>query len=188
MQIPMQITFRGIESSEAVERRVRELADRLERFHNHITSCHVTIQAPHHHQRQGVRYDIHLRIGVPNGEVDISRSGAKNGAHEDPYVAIRDAFDAATRQLEDVVRRSDHRARERTAPTRGKVVRLFPQDGYGFIDTSDGLEVYFNEHAVLGPGFGKLEIGDEVTLEVADQESDKGPQASTVHPRPQHRH
>ena len=183
MQQPLQITFRSMEPSEAVERRVRALAQRLERFHDRITSCHVTIQAPHQHHRQGVLYDIHLRLGVPNGEIDISRSGTNNHAHEDPYVAIQAAFDAATRQLEDLTRRSDHRARKHTEPTHGQVVRLFPQDGYGFIDTSDGLEVYFHEHSVLGPGFDKLEIGDEVTLEVADQESNKGPQATTVHPR-----
>jgi ribosomal subunit interface protein len=180
MQQPLHITFRGMETSEAVEARVRELAARLERFHDRIVSCHVTIQAPHHHHRQGALYDVRLRIAVPGSEIVVDREGSNNHAHEDPYVAIRDAFDAAVRKLEDTTRKHDHRQRVHAAPTLGKVTRIFPQDGYGFIETSDELEVYFHEHAVLEPSFAQLEVGDEVRLEVAEEEGEKGPQATNV--------
>jgi cold shock CspA family protein len=169
-----------METSAAVEARVRELAARLERFHDRITTCHITIQQPHHHHRQGSLFDVRMRIGVPDREIVIDREGSQNHAHEDPYVALRDAFDAAVRQLEDDVRRKDHRMREHPAPTHGKIARIFPQDGYGFVETSDGVDVYFHENAVLEPGFGALGAGDEVRVEVAERESENGPQATTV--------
>jgi hypothetical protein len=77
-------------------------------------------------------------------------------------VALRDAFNAAARSLEDELRRSDHRATHQEQRPGGKVGRLFPQDGYGFIDSD---------------GFAKLEIGYEVTLKIAETESDNAPRA-----------
>ncbi|HKP63921.1 MAG TPA: HPF/RaiA family ribosome-associated protein [Polyangiales bacterium] len=95
MQQPLQITFRGIEPSPFIEARVRELAARLDRFANRITSCHVTLQSPH---RQGQDYDVRIRLGLPGSEIAVH---AKEGA----YTALRDAFDAVERQLEGRSRR-----------------------------------------------------------------------------------
>lgn len=189
MQQPLQITFRGMETSDAVEARVRALAAGFERFADRITTCHVTLQSPHQHHHQGQLFDVRIRIGVPGKEIVIDREGSQNHAHEDIYVALRDAFAAATRKLEDYERTRDHRARiHESEAIHGKVARLFPQDGYGFIETSDGLDVYFHEHSVLEGGFAKLEVGDEVRLDVSEDESDKGPQATTVYPSKRRRH
>lgn len=181
MQPTIQITFRGMEPSAAVETRARALLEKLQRFASDITTCHVTIHSPHQHHHQGQLYDVHIRIGMAGGEINIGREGSRNHAHEDVYVALRDAFDAAVRKLEDAVRRRDHRARgPHESAIEGKLTRLFPQDGYGFIETEDGLEVYFHENSVLGAGFAKLEVGDLVRLEIAERESEKGPQATSV--------
>ena len=104
MQIPLQITFRDMEPSEAVEINVREKAQKLERFAEHITSCRVTIEAPHKHHHKGQLYAINIDITLPGEEIVANRNPDKNHAHEDIYVAIRDAFKAAQRQLEDYVR------------------------------------------------------------------------------------
>ena len=113
MQTPLQITFRGMEPSQFVEARVRELALRLERFDARITTCHVTIHAPPRHHHHGQRYDVRIRLGVPGREIVVGREGSNDPAYEDVYVAIRDTFDAAARKLEDRVRRLDHRSRAR---------------------------------------------------------------------------
>lgn len=180
MQQALQITFRGMEVSPALEARVHELAQRLERFDPNMTSCHVIVEQASRHQQQGGLYEVHIRIGTPGGEVFVSRAAPQDQAHEDPYVAVRDAFDAAARKLEDHVRTHDHRKRVHETPSHGVVRRLFPQDGYGFVETSDGLEVYFHENAVLDRGFDKLSVGDEVRIEIAGKESSKGPQATAV--------
>jgi ribosomal subunit interface protein len=186
MQTPLKLVFRGVEPSPAIEARVRERAARLERFHDRITSCDVAIEAPHRHHRKGKLYVVRLQIRIPGGDIAINRAGPQHHAHEDPYVALRDAFDAAERKLEDAERRRDHRAKAHEVPLHGKVVRIFPQDGYGFVETSDGLEVYFHEHSVTDARFADLQTGDEVRLELAPKESEKGPQATTVRPIGKH--
>lgn len=186
MQSRLQISFRGMESSPAIEARVRELAKHIERFSDRITGCHVVVQAPHQHHRQGGIYEVKIRIRVPRGMLIVDRDGPLDHAHEDVYVALRDAFAAAGRRLEDFARVHDHRTRPHEAPTHGKVTRVFPEDGYGFIETADGLDVYFHEHSVVDGGLARLKVGDEVRLEIAEQESPDGPQASTVRPIGKH--
>lgn len=94
MQTPLQITVRNIESSEALEAHIREKVQKLEDFFNRITSCHVMIELLHKHQHQGREFGVRLDIGVPGSELVVNRNH-----NEDVYVALRDAFDAATRQL-----------------------------------------------------------------------------------------
>jgi ribosome-associated translation inhibitor RaiA len=105
MQRPLQLTFHGLEPSPAVEARVRELALRLERLYERITSCHVTVQAPHRHHNKGQLYEVRIQLHVPGREIVVNHEGAHDQAHEDVYVAVRDAFEAAARKLEDC----DHR-------------------------------------------------------------------------------
>ena len=112
MQLPVQVTFRGMSPSPAIESRVRERAEKLERFHDHITSCRIAIEAPHQHHHKGQIYSVRIDLTVPGAELVVNH-GAEDHAHEDVYVAIRDAFDAAARRLEDNARRqrSDFKAK-----------------------------------------------------------------------------
>ena len=111
MQIPLQITFQNMDPSDAIEAHVREKAARLERFSEHVTSCRVTVEAPHKHKHKGTIYEVKIDITVPGSEIVVSKHPGENHAHEDVYVAIRDAFDAAKRQLEDHVRRRRHQVK-----------------------------------------------------------------------------
>ena len=101
MQQPLQITFRGIDPSPFIEARVRELATRLDRFANRITSCHVTIELPHQHHHQGNHYRVQVELALPGGSVVATRGDTPNQSYEDAHVAIRDTFIAAARQLEE---------------------------------------------------------------------------------------
>jgi ribosome-associated translation inhibitor RaiA len=113
MQPSLQITFRGIEPSPFIEARVRELADRLTRFAHRITHCHVSIELPHRHRRQGQLYGVKIRMGVPGREIVVDREGPHDQAHANLHVALRDAFDAAVRRLENGDGRDKHRPRAR---------------------------------------------------------------------------
>ena len=99
MKLPVQITYRGMESSAALDDAVRDRAAKLEQFHPRITSCRVVVEQPAHHKRKGREFVVHVDIMVPGGEVAVTRDH-----HEDVYVALRDAFDAARRKLEDFAR------------------------------------------------------------------------------------
>ena len=105
MQIPLQITYRDMEPSDAVNAGIEEKAKKIEQFADNITSCKVTIEAPHKHHHKGRLFAIKLDITVPGEVIVVSHNPDKDHAHEDIYVAIRDAFDAARRRLEDYVRR-----------------------------------------------------------------------------------
>ena len=105
MQSPLNISFRNMDPSEAIETRVREKAEKLERLYDRIISCEVVVEAPHRNHQKGKLYDLRINLSVPGDDINVGRTGPQNHAHEDVYVAIRDAFAAAGRQLEDHVRK-----------------------------------------------------------------------------------
>ena len=187
MDIPLQISFRNMDASEAVEARVRERAEKLETYYDHITSCRVVVEAPHRQKNKGKLYHVRIDIGVPGRpDIVVSRDPGKKHAHEDVYVAVRDAFDAARRQLEDHHRKISGKVKTHEAPLHGRVARIFPEEGYGFIETSEGQEIYFHRNAVIEATFESLEVGDQVRLSIAEGESEHGPQATTVRPIGKH--
>lgn len=118
MQTPMQITFRHMAPSPAVEERIRERAADLERFYDRIVRCHVVVQAPHRHHHQGTLYQVSIDLTVPGGEIVVNREAAAAHAHEDVHVAVRDAFDAARRQLEEFARRQRGAVKTHAIPPR----------------------------------------------------------------------
>lgn len=111
MKLPLQITFRSMDASQAMETRVRALAERLERFSAHITSCHVVIDSPSHRQHQGGLFRVRIDIVVPGGELSAGAAHPRDHVHEDPYIALRDAFRTARRKLEDYERTRHRRIR-----------------------------------------------------------------------------
>jgi ribosomal subunit interface protein len=105
MPIPLQISFRNMGPSPAVEERIRQKAAKLERFHDRIVGCTVVVEAPHRHHHKGKLYNVRVDISVPGKDVVVDRAKPTDHAHEDVYVAVRDAFDAAVRRLEDQSRK-----------------------------------------------------------------------------------
>ena len=186
MQIPLQITFRDIDQSDAVEARIRERVDRLEKFFDRITGCRVMVEAPHARHHKGKLYHIRVDLTVPGSEIVVRREPQAHHAHEDIYVAIRDAFNAAQRRLQDYVRRNRGEIKTHETPPHGRVIKLFATQDYGFIETADGNEIYFHRNSVTNGAFDRLEIGSEVRYVAVEGESDKGPQASTVQPIGKH--
>jgi len=202
MKIPLQITFRDMAPSPAIESSVREKAVKLDELYPGIMSCRVIIEAPHRHHHKGKAYSVRIDLTVPGAELVVNRAPkrlaaarlnhteqpdtdfaevhepSKHAAHEDVYVAIRDAFNAAGRKLQDHARRRRGKVKIHQPPALARVSKLFPIEDYGFLQTPDGREVYFHKNSVLAPGFDRLEIGAQVHF--AEEMGEKGPQASTV--------
>jgi len=105
MQDYLQITFLGVEHSDAVESRIRSKVAGLEHYGQHIISCRVTVDAPHQQHHKGILYSVCIDLRLQNGEIVVNREHRHDHAHEDVYAAIRDAFDAAGRQLDNHARR-----------------------------------------------------------------------------------
>jgi len=158
MQNALQITFRDMPPSEALETRIREKAAKLEQFHPRITSCRVTVEEAHRHHSQGRHFGVRVAIRVPGNEEIVSNMHH----HEDPYVALRDAFGAVRRRLEESVRETRGQVKVHETPQHGKVARMSVEEGFGFIETADGREIYFSRENVVHPTFDRLEPGAEV--------------------------
>jgi len=105
MTIPLQITCRHMPTSVALQRRIRMLTTRLEKFSDQIMQCHVVVEPPPQHQRTGGPFTFRVDLTLPESRISIRRAGAADPTHTDPYVALRDAFDAARRKLQDYERR-----------------------------------------------------------------------------------
>ena len=180
MQIPVEITFRDIERSEAVEARIRDWVEKLDRTFDRIVRCEVVVDDPHRHHHKGHQYSVRVRLTVPGTQIVSSHSPGDDGAHTDVYVAVRDAFLATKRQLEDYVRKTLHRGdvkREGNGAAHGRVTFLDVQKDWGWIEPDDGRRIYFHRNSVLG-GMDNVEVGDEVRF--SEGMGDKGPQASPV--------
>jgi len=186
MQIPVDTTYKDVGRTEALDRRVREWVDKLERVFDRIVRCEVLIETPHRHHRQGRAYHVRVRLTVPGGELVASHDPGSVGAHEDVYVALRDAFTAARRQLEDYVRSRLHReGKVRVEPQHARVTFLDVERAWGWLEPADGRRIYFHRNSVLGAdGIDALSLGDEVRF--TEEVGDRGPQASTVEPIGEH--
>ena len=103
MPFPIRITFRHMDTSPAVEARVRELADKLTRVTDKIMDCHVTIEAPPAHHHKGSPYTVRIDLAGPGGHLTALKGHDSRPEHKDVYVALRDAFDAIRRQLDHTV-------------------------------------------------------------------------------------
>lgn len=173
MELPLQITARDIELSDAIKTEITEKAEKLDSFYDRIVRCKVVLECPKRHQHQGKIYSAHIYMTVPGSEIVIRKE-----PNEDLYVAIRDAFSAARRKLEDYAREQRMDVKHHEEPPIARITALFSEKGYGFITTPDGLEVYFHKNSVLNRDFSKLKVGMEVRF--TQESGDKGPQASSM--------
>jgi cold shock CspA family protein/ribosome-associated translation inhibitor RaiA len=173
MQRPLKITSRDFPLSEALEAEIREKSAALENYYERLSGCEVTVHAPaikHHHK--GGPFLVGIRLTVPGRELTVDHQ-----EEEELSQAIREAFDAARRQLEDFAREQRGSVKMHESML-GHITRIEREPGYGFLETPDGREIYFHCNSVLDGAFDRLEVGAEVRF--AEEEGEQGPQASTV--------
>lgn len=180
---PVDITFKKIESSEAVKRRVMQEALKLEKIFNRIQHCGVVISLPHRAHQQGKIFHINLALHVPGKVLVVNQEPEYNHAHEDAFVAIRDAFRSMENELKTFVyKRKDQQLRSvihtHRKQKRGVIENINTLDRHGFILGEDRVGYYFHANSVLNEDFNKLQKGDIVRF--ADEQGEKGPQASSL--------
>jgi ribosomal subunit interface protein len=173
MRGSLQIKGTDVELTDAIKQAVGERADKLDHIYGNVINCNVAIESPRRRLAKGTFYSVHIDLTIPGKEIVVTRE-----PHEDLYVGIADAFEAAARQLQEVVEKRKGKVKKHEGAPVGTVYRLFPAEGYGFIMTEDGREVYFHANSVLNTRFKSLKVGDEVRF--VEEMGDQGPQASTV--------
>jgi cold shock CspA family protein/ribosome-associated translation inhibitor RaiA len=186
MALEPQITFRDMAVSPAVEADIRRRTAVLARHFDRILACRVSVETSTRRQRKGRIYRVRIRLTIPGRQIVVQRDPREHQAHEDILVAVRDAFHAANRRLEDHVRIMRGAVKTHEAPHHGRIARLFKGKGYGFIRSSAGEEIYLHRNALAAGSFEALEEGDEVRYALHEGEGRDGPQASTVVPLGKH--
>jgi cold shock CspA family protein/ribosome-associated translation inhibitor RaiA len=202
MHRPPTITFRGIDHSPSLEEEIRARINKLETYYAGITGCRVLVEPAQRRHETGNRYHVRIDVSVPGDDIVVAHEPSLHASAQaselqeatranepDPerkhvLVAIHEAFDIARRQLQDYARRQRGTVKAKSRQPRGRVSQIFPIDEYGYIETDDGREVYFQKSGVLNDGFDRLVVGSTVTY--VETPGEKGPQASTVrilHPR-----
>lgn len=204
MVLPIQITFRNFDPAPDLDSLIRDQASRLERYYSRITSCRVMLEKAEG-RRRGNTYHVRIDLGMPQGELlvetepslratlqdthgqKLTKSAELDRDHREPGRAVLDAFREMRRRLQDYARkqRGAVKAKQPSLET-GRVIALYPDEDYGFLETAQGRQVYFHSDAVVEGHFNFLRLGTEVQF--CEEEGEKGPQASTVkllHPRQQ---
>lgn len=196
MKWSLQITYRNVMPSATIEEWIREEAEKLDVFYNHIVTCRVAIHVPHRHHRKGSLYHIRIDVQVPGGEIIVNREptlasearilefpvAAKHlelhPLMKNLHLAIKSAFRIAARRLRDYARKQRGQVKQHVPQAHALVSQIFPAESYGFLTASDGREIYFHENSVLNEAFAHLELGTAVTF--VEEVGEQGPQASTV--------
>ena len=155
--LPVQITTRDLPGSPTLEAHIRSKAEKLKQFHDHMTSCRIVVEFEQKHKHRGKLYNVRIDVTVPGKELVVTKK-----ADEDVYIAIREAFSALTRQLDNFSHKRHGRVKTHSESMHGRVARIMEEDGYGFIEGADGNEYYFSVTNVRYPQFNRLMIGDAV--------------------------
>lgn len=178
MKLPLQITYRDIDSSRSLSEHITARADRLDQFCDRIMSCRIAIEAPNRNTHHGAKqYHVRIDLKAPAVELVSSRTPPEV-MRTNLYAVIDEAFNDMERQLEVYNKVSRQEVKRHNGSPHARVAKIFRDRDYGFLETSDGREIYFHAHSVLRNRWDHLEVGTEVRF--AEEDGDKGPQASTV--------
>lgn len=179
MQGPLQIRFHGLERSPILAELIEERVAGLEHHFPHVTDCTVAVERSHHRKNKGDTLRVSIEIRVPGKEIVVSREQPLDVTHADSQIALKDAFDAAKRRLQDYARRIRGDVKSHDNPYHaGRVSRIYHQEGFGFIENGNQREIYFHENSVIKGSFENLVRGSKVRF--VEEAGDNGPQASSV--------
>lgn len=180
MQVPLQVSYRDVPKTDALENLIREKVAKLEQFCDHINSCRVAVERAHEHPSHGSPFRVRIDLTVPPGhELAVVKNPAEGNQYDPVDSVIRDAFEAARRQLVSLNRKQQGQVKQHPNQAMTAIVtQLFPEENYGFLKTLEGQDVYFNRNSVLHDDFDRLEIGTGVRFMMT--EAEEGPRATTI--------
>ncbi len=186
MKNPLQIAFHNLPHSKVIERAIQEAVDRLEVTHDRITSCHVVVDQPHRHHKEGNCLQVRIDLNMPGSELVVKRETIGSVATGELSLVIQDAFEEMQAQIEEFVNRRRGFVKTHEDLPHARVARLFSEEGYGFLKTLDDREIFFHRNSVVNAAFGNMDVGTEVSF--VEELGEKGPQASTVKIVGRHNH
>ena len=180
MQIPLELQFKNLEQTDELSDYITLRANKLDQFCDHVSSCRIIVDRPQEHLESGSPYRVRIDVTVPPGHELVSRREPGDGEmHEELKTVIADTFNGMERQLKKLTQRQrgdvkDHPQQQ----VSGIVQKIFPDEGYGIIESIEGRDVYFHRNSVLHGDFDRIEAGTGVNF--MQEVGDEGLQASSV--------
>ncbi len=180
MNTQIETHFLHVAKTDQLKELINRKVEKLEQVCSHMTRCRISIDQPQTHQRRGNPYRVLIDMHVPPGhEVVVKRESSGGDMHDPLPKVLNDAFQAARRSLQKLVRQQRREVKSHPAQeTLGRISRIFTGEDYGFFITHEGREIYFHRNSVLNGGFNELKEGSLVRF--VEEDGEKGPQASTV--------
>ena len=154
MKLPLEISARDVRINDETEELIRDKASKLDKLYDQIIGCRVKVDMPHRSQRSGTAYNVRIDITVPGGELIVKRE-----PDEDLHTAIVNSFETAQRRIKEYAEKQRGDVKTHFEKPMAKVARIFPEEGYGFLVTPEGREVYFHQNAVVDGKFVGLTVG-----------------------------
>ena len=183
MERPLQIAFKNMDSSKSLEALIRGRVERLNRFHAHITGARVVVEVPHRSPESGKQpIGITVEVDVPSRNPIVGKG--KQDRREmkgDQSAIINRVFETVERQLGQIADIRNHDVKQHgSAGETGVVVRIFPEEDYGFVEVKGSPDLHFTRNSVAANAFDELKIGTVVHVTRAAAEGPMGPQAISV--------
>lgn len=183
MERPLQIAFKDMDSSAYLEGLIRDRVAKLDRRHAGILGCRVVVEVPHRSADSGKQpLGIAVEVDVPGRNKVVAKgSDERRDAKGDQAAVVSRVFDAVDRRLAQAndVRHGAVKAHAADSDT-GVVVRLFPEEHYGFVEVRGAPDLYFSRDVVGDDAFDDIQVGNIVQVVRATTDGPMGPQASTV--------
>ena len=180
MQLPIEISYRGVAKSDEIETLVRDKAARLDKFCDHISRCDIIIEQPNHAHHSGNVFRVRIDVTVPpHHELIADEKPGKHDMHEPLVKVVGDAFRNMERQLKELTAKQHHKVKHHEDGPHAMVSKIFAADGYGFITDMQGRDVYFHRDSLKNGDFDHLKVGTEVRFDEVSNES--GAHATSVH-------
>jgi ribosomal subunit interface protein len=179
MQVPIEIAYHQVTKSEAIDQLIREKADHLEQFCDHIISCAVAVERPNLHQRSGNPYRVRVDLHVPpRHEIAAIAGQQHNAMHDDLETVVIDAFEKAGRQLKKLNERQSGETKTHSSEPVAVITKLNLEEGYGFVTDLEGRDIYFDRQSLSGHEFERLALGMPAVF--TEEPGPNGPVATTL--------
>lgn len=170
MQLPLEVTYRGLERNDFIHDLIQKKSTKLERACPHMISCRVVLEREQKQKRTGSEYKIRVELGVPPGHnLVVTRKTLILQAQKDLPPLVREAFEAAERKIKELA--AQQKGRVKSHPQQeiqAFIDQIFPGEDYGYIRTVDGREIMFHRNSLVNENFDALEVGAGVAFELAE--------------------
>lgn len=172
-----EITFPDFDPSDAIRADIEKYLVKIEKLYDKIIFCHVSVRAPHRHQRKHI-YHINIQLEIPGEDIIINKEPEKDYSHTDIHLAIRDAFNSLKRSLRKRVKGKKTKLKTIETHDYAMIKSFDSNQGFGFVADSSGREIYFHKNSIIN--FNPDELKPGLKVKFVEEPGEKGQHVTSM--------